>query len=189
MEFRSFDIEGPWEIIPGKIVDARGYFSETFRLDRFSERIEAATFVQDNESLNLASGTVRGIHFQSQPAAQGKLVRCLSGRVFDVAVDLRRNSPNYGRWVSVILSPDENNHLWVPIGFGHAFCTLEPNSVISYRVTSFYSPENDLGVAWDDPDIAITWPDVADSSTLSGKDRDQPSLAALPAYFTVEDAR
>ena len=145
-------------------------------------------FVQENQSLSIRPGTVRGLHFQANPAAQGKLVRCLAGRIVDVAVDLRRGSPTFGQWISTILSPEENNQLWVPVGFGHGFCTLEPNSVISYRVTGYYSPEHDKGVAWDDPDIAVDWPDIADPETLSAKDRVQPRLADLPPYFAAEAA-
>jgi dTDP-4-dehydrorhamnose 3,5-epimerase len=114
-------------------------------------------------------------------------VRCLAGRVVDVAVDLRHDSSTFGRWISVILTPEQNNQLWVPLGFGHAFCTLEPDSVIGYRVTSYYSPENDKGVAWDDAEIGIDWPDVADPGTLSAKDRVQPRLPDLPAYFSMKD--
>lgn len=187
MEFRSFEVDGPLEIIPRKVEDERGYFSEIFRLNTFLDRAPGNEFVQDNQSLSVRAGTVRGIHFQSPPAAQGKLVRCLAGRLVDVAVDLRADSPTYGRWISVILSTDENNQLWVPVGFGHAFCTLEPNSVISYRVTSYYSPENDKGLAWDDPAIGVHWPDIADRGTLSAKDRCQPRLADLPHYFSMED--
>ena len=187
MEFGSFEISGPIEVTPRKIEDERGYFSEIFRLSSFREHAGDIEFVQDNQSLSVKTGTVRGIHFQSHPAAQGKLVRCLAGRLVDVAVDLRADSPTYGRWISVTLSPSENNQLWVPVGFGHGFCTLEPNTVISYRVTSYYSPENDKGVAWDDPEIGIEWPDVADPSTLSEKDRTQPPLASLPSYFAMKD--
>lgn len=183
MEFKSFDLEGPLEIVPRKIEDDRGYFSEIFRSSSFAERAGVVDFVQDNQSLSVRAGTIRGIHFQTNPFAQGKLVRCLAGKVLDVAVDLRRDSPAYGCWTAVTLTPEDNNQLWVPVGFGHAFCTLEPNSVISYRVTNYYSPQNDHGVAWDDPDIAIDWPSVADASTLSAKDRAQPSLADLPTYF------
>ena len=186
MQFRTFDISGPIEILPAKIEDERGYFSEVFRLEPFLERAGPVEFVQDNQSLNVRTGTIRGIHFQALPAGQGKLVRCLSGSVFDVAVDLRRDSPTYGRWASVILTPQSNNQLWVPVGFGHAFCTLEPSSIVHYRVTSYYSPQHDGGVAWDDPDIAIGWPDVADASTLSAKDRVQPSLVDLPKHFSME---
>lgn len=186
MKFRAFDIEGPLEVVPRKIEDDRGYFSEIFRLSAFTECAGTVEFVQENQSLSARSGTIRGIHFQAHPAAQGKLVRCLAGSVLDVAVDLRRGSSSFGRWISVTLTPEANNQLWVPVGFGHAFCTLEPNSVIGYRVSTYYSPEHDRGVAWDDPEIAIDWPDVADPSTLSAKDRAQPKLAQLPAYFSME---
>jgi dTDP-4-dehydrorhamnose 3,5-epimerase len=187
MEFRTLGPDGPLEIIPRKIEDERGYFSEIFRLRDFAARVGPTAFVQDNQSLSVRAGTVRGIHFQSHPEAQGKLVRCLAGRLVDVAVDLRRDSPTFSKWVSVVLSPEDNNQLWVPVGFGHAFCTLEPDTIISYRVTSYYSPEHDKGVAWDDPDIAVDWPSIADPETLSAKDRKQPSLAELPAYFSMED--
>lgn len=186
MEIRSFDLPGPLEILPRKIEDERGYFSEIFRLGAFAELAGPVDFVQDNQSLSVRTGTVRGIHFQTHPAAQGKLVRCLAGRLVDVAVDLRHDAATYGNWISVVLTPEANNQLWIPEGFGHAFCTLEPNSIISYRVTSYYSPENDKGVAWNDPDIAISWPEVADPTTLSTKDRRQPSLAELPAYFSMK---
>ena len=188
MEFRTFDLDGPVEIIPRKIEDERGYFSEIFRLNTFSELASNAEFVQDNQSLSVRVGTIRGIHFQTHPFAQGKLVRCLSGRLFDVAVDIRSDSPTFGRWISIVLTQQDNNQLWVPAGFGHGFCTLEPNSVISYRVTNYYSPEHDKGISWDDPDIGIDWPQIADPETLSGKDRLQPTLAELPAYFWMSDS-
>lgn len=187
MDFCTFECDGLLEIKPRKIADDRGYFSEIFRLQSFVEIAGPVEFVQDNQSLSIRPGTIRGIHFQSHPQAQGKLVRCLAGRLLDVAVDLRADSRTYGKWISVVLSPEENNQLWVPIGFGHAFCTLEPNSVISYRVTSYYSPENDRGVAWDDPQVGIDWPDIADPATLSTKDREQPSLAELATYFAISD--
>jgi dTDP-4-dehydrorhamnose 3,5-epimerase len=186
MEIRSFGLAGPLEIVPRKIEDERGYFSETFRLAAFAELAGSVEFVQDNQSLSVRPGTIRGIHFQTLPFAQGKLVRCLAGRVMDDAVDLRHGSPDYSRWISVTLTPEDNNQLWVPVGFGHAFCTLEPNSVISYRVTNYYSPQNDRGLAWDDPHIAIDWPALADPDTLSAKDRNQPSLTDLPAYFPMK---
>lgn len=185
MEFRSFDIEGPLELTPQKFEDERGYFSEIFRLDVFVQRAGALDFVQENQSLSVREGTIRGIHFQTNPRAQGKLVRCTAGMLFDVAVDLRRNSATYGKWISVILTAEKLNQLWIPPGFGHGFCTLEPHSVITYRVTDYYSPEHDKGVAWDDPDIGIDWPEVADSATLSAKDRVQPALAELGALFSM----
>jgi len=187
LEFRNFDIDGPLEIIPRKIEDERGYFSEIFRLNAFRQRVPGVEFVQDNQSLSVRAGTIRGLHFQTKPAAQGKLVRCLAGKLIDVVVDLRVNSPTYAQWVAVTLSSEDNNQLWVPVGFGHGFCTLEPNTVISYRVTDYYSREYDTGVAWDDPEIAIDWPSIADPDSLSGKDRQQRRLADLPAYFSMED--
>ena len=183
MEFRKFGIDGPIEIIPRKIEDERGYFSEIFRLSSFAEAVHPVEFIQDNQSLSVRAGTIRGLHFQTKPATQGKLVRCLAGRLLDVAVDVRSDSPTYGRWISVELSPEENNQLWVPVGFAHGFCTLEPNSITSYRVTSFYSREHDKGVAWDDAAFGIEWPEIADPDTLSAKDRVQPRLSELPAYF------
>lgn len=187
MEFRSFEVDGPFEIRPRKIEDERGYFAEIFRANRFDERVNDVQFVQENQSLSVRTGTVRGLHFQAEPFAQGKLVRCLAGRLFDVVVDLRSDSPSFGRWISVELSPQKCNQLWVPAGFGHGFCTLEPNSVISYRVTNYYSPEHDKGVAWDDPAIGINWPDIADPQTLSGKDRHLPGLAGLRSHFTMSE--
>jgi dTDP-4-dehydrorhamnose 3,5-epimerase len=189
MDFCSFEIDGPLEILPGKIEDERGYFSEVYRLSSFAERAGTVEFVQDNQSLSVRVGTIRGLHFQTPPAAQGKLVRCLAGTLFDVAVDLRADSPTFGRWISVVLSPGDNNQLWVPPGFAHGFCTLEPNSIVSYRVTSYYSAEHDMGVAWNDPDIAVAWPELANPETLSAKDRRQPGLRDLPAYFSMKDSR
>ena len=183
MEFRQFTVAGPVEIRPAKIVDERGYFSEIFRADKFAQISDPSVFVQENQSLSVRAGTIRGLHFQIEPAAQGKLIRCIQGRLFDVAVDLRSGSPTFGHSISIILSPEENNQLWVPLGFAHGFCTLEPNSITSYRVTSFYSREHDKGVAWDDPAFGIEWPEIADPDTLSAKDRVQPSLSELPAYF------
>lgn len=185
MKFCAFSIDGPAEITPRKIEDERGYFSELFRADAFAKEFGETVFVQDNQSLSVRSGTVRGIHFQSPPLAQAKLVRCLAGKVFDVAVDLRHDSHSYGRWISTVLTPEANNHLWLPTGFGHAFCTLEPNSVLGYRVTDYYSPLNDLGVAWDDPAIAIEWPDIADPGTLSAKDQALPAFRDLPHFFSL----
>lgn len=187
MEFRSFEIDGPFEIKPRKIEDERGYFAEMFRLNSFAERVPGVEFVQENQSLSVRPGTIRGIHFQSKPAAQGKLVRCLAGSLMDVVVDLRKNSPTFGGWLSAILTPEECNQLWVPVGFGHAFCSLEPNTIISYRVTSYYSEGHDKGVAWNDPDIGVSWPAIADAETLSAKDRRQPRLSELPAFFSMDE--
>ena len=188
MDFRIFDIHGPFEITPRKIEDERGYFSEIFRESVFAERAGPVRFVQDNQSLSVRRGTVRGFHFQTPPAAQGKLVRCLAGKLLDVAVDIRSDSPTYGRWIAVELSPRRCNQLWVPPGFAHGFCTLEPETIISYRVSAYFSPEHDKGLAWDDPEIGVEWPKIADPRTLSAKDRSQPHLADLPGYFAMETA-
>ena len=186
MEFRNLPISGLLEIQPRRIGDARGYFAETFRQDRFAEAAGAVDFVQENESLSATVGTLRGLHFQSNPAAQGKLVRCVAGAIFDVAVDLRHGSPSYGQWAGVELRADLGNQLWVPAGFAHGFCTLQPDTIVSYKVTSYYSPQDDKGVLWNDPAIGVVWPLEANAETLSGKDRVQPLLADLPVYFSID---
>lgn len=187
MDFSDFPLSGPIEIRPARHGDERGYFSEIFRAESFTAAAGAYSFVQENQSLSARVGTVRGLHFQTSPMAQGKLVRCVAGAIFDVAVDLRHDSPDYGKWIAVELSAEAGNQLWVPPGFGHGFCTLRPDSVVCYKVTAYYSPENDAGVRWDDPAIGVQWPAVADAGTLSGKDRVQPLLAELPALFSVKD--
>lgn len=184
MQVQSFDIPDVKLIIPSHIGDERGYFAETFRADLFAHRCGEIAFVQDNESLSAKAGTIRGLHFQSNPHAQGKLVRCTAGALFDVAVDIRQGSPSFGQWVGETLTPENGKQLWVPAGFAHGFCSLKPDTVICYKVTDYYSAECDKGLAWDDPAIAIAWPDLADADTLSAKDRKQPMLSELPAYFT-----
>lgn len=186
MEFIKLPLPGVIEMRPRRLGDERGYFSEIFRLAPFRAEAGPVDFVQENESLSAKVGTVRGLHFQTDPFAQGKLVRCTAGAIFDVAVDLRRDSPSYGRWVAVTLSPKLGNQLWIPAGFAHGFCTLEPDSVVNYKVTAYYSGEHDRGVAWDDPAIAVDWPEVADAETLSAKDRVQPRLAELDPCFSMD---
>jgi dTDP-4-dehydrorhamnose 3,5-epimerase len=185
MEFAKTALEGVIEIRPKRLGDERGYFAEIFRLAEFREQAGSFDFVQENESLSARVGTVRGLHFQTEPFAQGKLVRCTHGAIFDVAVDLRTGSGTYGQWVGVVLSPESGNQLWVPPGFAHGFCTLAPDTVVNYKVTALYSHPNDKGVAWNDPAIGIEWPAEADPETLSAKDRVQPLLAELPAWFSV----
>lgn len=183
MEVESFEIADVKLFIPRHIGDERGYFSETFRADLFTQHCGNVGFVQDNESMSANAGTVRGLHFQCAPHAQGKLVRCTAGALFDVAIDIRHGSPTYGRWIAETLTPENGKQLWVPAGFAHGFCSLKPNTVICYKVTDYYSVECDKGLAWDDPAINIKWPDIADPGTLSAKDRSQPLLADLPVYF------
>jgi dTDP-4-dehydrorhamnose 3,5-epimerase len=186
MEFRTFEIAGPVEVTPQRHTDDRGYFAEILRMDDLCRQIGEVEFVQVNESLSIHTGTIRGIHFQIPPEAQGKLVRCVAGAIFDVAVDLRQESPSFGKWLAITLTAGRGNQLWIPPGFGHAFSTLEPNSIVSYRVTDYYSREHDMGIAWDDPDLAIDWPDSVDEQTLSSKDRSQPAFRDFPAYFSMK---
>lgn len=186
MQAKPTSLPEVMEILPARHVDARGYFSETFRADWFAANISPLAFVQENQSLSRKRGVVRGLHFQSAPFAQGKLVKCLIGAIFDVAVDIRRGSPDYGVWTAVTLSAETGNQVWVPPGFLHGFCTLTENAVVSYKVTAYYSGNNDLGVRWNDPDIGINWPTETDVSTLSDKDSRQPLLKDLASYFEYE---
>ena len=172
------------KILPARIGDHRGYFSEIFKDDWFRGNIADVTFVQDNQSLSTAKGTVRGLHFQLDPFAQGKLVRCISGAIFDVAVDIRVGSPTYGRWVGAVLAAKDGAQLWIPVGFAHGFATLEPDTVIHYKVTAPYSATHDRGLRWDDPDIGIDWPVALEDASLSDKDRAQPRLAQLSPAFS-----
>jgi dTDP-4-dehydrorhamnose 3,5-epimerase len=187
MEFSRFSIAGPIAIMPVRHGDARGYFCEVFRADRFVQQAGAIDLVQENQSMSAQTGTIRGLHFQIAPAAQGKLVRCVVGAIFDVAVDIRHDSPTFGQWVGAELTADNGQQLWVPAGFAHGFCTLVPDTVVAYKVSTYYSPAHDRGIAWDDPALAIAWPAVADAQTLSAKDRVQPRLADLAPVFSVKD--
>lgn len=187
MEFRTFAVSGPLLVVPKRHGDARGYFMETFKVDAFEGAAGHFPFVQENQSLSARVGTIRGLHFQTRPMAQGKLVRCVAGAIWDVAVDIRHDSPSFGQWVAAELSADNGEQLWVPPGFAHGFCTLRPDSVVSYKCTAYYSPENDRGMRWDDPALGIDWPAEADADTLSGKDRVQPLLAELPPLFSMGD--
>ena len=163
--------------------DARGYFAETYARPAFVEHGLAHDFIQDNQSSSAMAGAVRGLHFQQPPFAQAKLVRVLSGRILDVAVDLRQSSPSYGRHVAVELSDESGDQLLIPAGFAHGFCTLEPNCVVFYKVDAVYSAAHDRGVNWADPKLAIEWPVAAERAVLSDKDRKQPMLEDLAPVF------
>jgi dTDP-4-dehydrorhamnose 3,5-epimerase len=170
-------------IIPRKLGDHRGFFSETYNRRAFEEAGLMFEYVQDNHSLSAEVGTVRGLHFQSPPFAQDKLVRVIRGAILDVVVDLRVSSPTFGKHETIELSADNWRQLLVPVGFAHGFCTLEPDTEVLYKVTSYYSAANDLGVAWDDPALGIAWPVAADEAILSNKDRAHPLLKDLAAIF------
>ncbi|ADH87420.1 dTDP-4-dehydrorhamnose 3,5-epimerase [Ancylobacter novellus DSM 506] len=171
--------------------DGRGYFCETYKKPAFDAFGIDLAFVQDNESLSRPVGVVRGLHFQTPPMAQAKLVRVLRGAIFDVAVDIRRGSPSYGKWVAATLTAEEGNQLFMPHGFAHGFCTLEPDTLIAYKVDAPYSRPNDAGIAWDDPDLAIDWPVTTETAVLSDKDRVQPRLRdyASPFAYAPETVR
>jgi dTDP-4-dehydrorhamnose 3,5-epimerase len=170
-------------ITPKKFGDHRGFFSEVYNRATFAEAGIALDFVQDNQSLSAQVGTLRGLHFQSAPFAQDKLVRVTRGKILDVAVDIRKGSPTFGQHVAVELSAENWRQLLVPIGFAHGFVTLEPDTEVMYKVTNIYSAANDHGLAWDDPDLGIAWPIPAEGVTLSDKDRKHPRLRDLPEFF------
>ncbi|GJE18947.1 dTDP-4-dehydrorhamnose 3,5-epimerase [Methylobacterium marchantiae] len=170
-------------IVPNRFGDDRGWFSETFRADTLAGAGIDDVFVQDNQSFSTQSGTVRGLHFQLEPAGQAKLVRVLSGSVLDVAVDLRRGSSTYGSHVAVRLDAADGKQLYVPVGFAHGFCTLEPDTMVAYKVSAYYSREHDRNLAWNDPDLAIDWPVDEGKAILSDKDRAAPSFTQLSLVF------
>jgi dTDP-4-dehydrorhamnose 3,5-epimerase len=179
----SASIEAVKIITPQAFFDARGFLYEAYNRSRFVENGIAMEFVQDTQSLSVEAGTIRGLHFQSAPAAQGKLVRVLSGSIFCVAVDLRRSSPTHGKWTAENLSADERKQMFIPVGFAHGFCTLEPNTCVFYKATACYSPAHDFGVAWDDPDVGIDWPVLPGKAILSDRDTRLPRLNALADHF------
>jgi dTDP-4-dehydrorhamnose 3,5-epimerase len=162
--------------------DERGFFLETYHRDKYREGGITATFVQDNHSRS-AADTLRGLHAQEK-RPQGKLVRCIEGEIFDVAVDVRRGSPTFGRWVAVVLSADNFRQLWIPEGFLHGFCVLSPLAQVEYKCTDLYAPDDELSVAWNDPDLGVRWPVTA--PRVSPRDQRAPTLAAvtdrLPVY-------
>jgi dTDP-4-dehydrorhamnose 3,5-epimerase len=166
-----------------RISDARGYFCETFQREDFAAQGLDIDFLQDNQSCSNRPGTVRGLHFQRAPFAQTKLIRVLRGRIFDVAVDLRRSSPSFGSHVAVELSSEGDEQLLIPAGFAHGFCTLEPDTVVFYKVDQVYSAAHDGGVNWADPELRIKWPVAAAEAILSEKDCQLPMLRDLPGVF------
>jgi dTDP-4-dehydrorhamnose 3,5-epimerase len=168
---------------PRRHHDPRGFFAETFRQDLFQSAAGSTVFVQENHSLSRAVGTIRGLHFQVPPRAQGKLIQVIRGAIVDVAVDIRVGSLTFGQHVRVVLSAENGQQLWVPIGFAHGLCTTEPDTEVAYKVTDYYSPTHDRGLAFDDPALAIDWGVDPRRTILSAKDRQHPRLAELPQSF------
>jgi dTDP-4-dehydrorhamnose 3,5-epimerase len=166
-------------ITPKRHGDARGWFAETWSERALAGTVAATTFVQDNQAFSAAKGTLRGLHFQTAPATQGKLIRALRGAIFDVAVDVRPGSPTYGRWASAELTAEGGEQLWIPRGFAHGYCTITDDCEIFYKVDNPYAPQSEGGIIWNDPDLAIPWP-VDGEPLLSPKDQVLPRLKDLP---------
>lgn len=179
-----FPVAGPLLVQTRRFEDSRGFFSETYNARAFAEAGISSVFVQDNHSLSREKGTVRGLHFQRPPHAQEKLIRVAKGRILDVAVDIRKGSPTYGKHVAVELTGADGRQLYIPAGFAHGFCTLVPDTEVIYKVTDFWSPDCEDGVLWNDPALAITWPDFA-GALLAAKDAALAPLGALDSPFTL----
>ncbi len=184
MDIRRFGIDGPCLLTPRQFADTRGVFAEILNARRFAAVLGPdAVFVQDNLSRSRRAGTVRALHFQKPPHAQGKLVRVSRGRIRDVAVDLRKRSGSYGRHVAVELSAEALELFWVPPGFAHGFVTLEDDTEVTYKTTAYYSPEDEVGIAWNDPLLGIDWGVSDAGAVLTDRDRAQPGFAALVSPF------
>lgn len=185
MEFVPAPIADVIEIRPTRFGDERGWFSETYRRDRFGDAGIDLDFVQDNESFSAPVGTLRGLHYQLPPAAQDKLVRVIRGSILDVAVDIREGSPTFGEHVTCTLSAEAGNQLFVPAGFAHGFLTLTPHVHVAYKVTSLYDADAERTIRWNDPALGIDWPtiDGVDAPTLSARDAAAPDLADQPDRF------
>jgi dTDP-4-dehydrorhamnose 3,5-epimerase len=173
-------------IRPRRFGDERGWFMETYSLARYADLGVACPFVQDNHSMSRDPGVLRGLHWQAPPHAQAKLVRCVRGRIWDVAVDVRAGSPTFGRWVAAELGAENSHQLFVPIGFAHGFVTLEPGTEVEYKVSSDYAPQSEGGVAWNDPDLSLPWPLAGRAPILSDKDRLLPRLSEAAAPFVYD---
>ncbi|WP_127489958.1 dTDP-4-dehydrorhamnose 3,5-epimerase [Paenibacillus ehimensis] len=174
-------LEGVVIVEPAVFGDNRGFFMESYNSEKFKKLGIDYDFVQDNHSLSVETGVLRGLHYQLNPKAQTKLVRVAAGAIYDVAVDIRKGSPTFGQWVGVIISAANKRQLLVPKGFAHGFCTLVPNTEVLYKVDEFYSPEHDRGIAWNDPELGIDWPTA--NPILSDKDGKHPVLKDAEINF------
>ncbi len=186
LKVRELGLDGVVEIVPTQFADERGFFSEVYNAQRMQEAGIAIDFVQDNHSLSVQKGVLRGLHFQTPPFAQDKLVRVVRGSVFDVIVDIRKGSPTFGKWVSMVVSAEKWNQVLVPKGFAHGFLTLEPNTEFLYKVSNYYSKECDRSVRFDDPAIGIEWPIDMSDLILSDKDKNAPLLSETDTGFVYE---
>ena len=181
MKVTPLKLKGASIIEPNVHGDSRGYFMESYNESMQQQQGISHTFIQDNQSLSAEPGVLRGLHYQLKPKAQTKLLRVLSGAIYDVIVDIRRNSPTFGQWVGVILSEHNHRQLLVPQGFAHGFCTLVPNTLVFYKVDEYYSPEHDRGILWNDPALGIDWP--TSNPILSDKDQRHPLLQDAELNF------
>lgn len=181
MKLISTKMQGLFIIEPAVFGDNRGFFMESYNVQKFKELGMEYPFVQDNHSLSMETGVLRGMHYQLNPKAQTKLVRVSAGAIYDVVVDIRKNSPTFGQWAGFILSAANKRQLLVPKGFAHGFCTIVPNTEVLYKVDEYYSPENDRGIAWNDPSLAIDWPTT--NPILSEKDSKHPLLKDAEINF------
>jgi len=183
MEIQTFDIEGLKLLIPKCFGDNRGWFFETYSKTRFLENGIDIEFVQDNHSMSRDKEILRGLHFQNNPKAQTKLIRCTKGEILDVVVDIRKNSKTYKQWVSIKLTEENKNQLLIPKGFAHGFLTLTEDCEVQYKVDEFYSPENDRSIRFDDPDINVDWGVDLSTVILSEKDKNAKLLKDSDANF------
>lgn len=175
MDITEAPLKGVYIITPKVIGDERGYFMESFKKEHFAAHDIDHAFVQDNESLSVQKGTLRGLHYQLPPYEQAKLVRVVRGAIYDVAVDIRKSSPTFGQWFGIELNETNKRQLYIPRGFAHGFVTLEPNVIVQYKVDQYYNAEADRGIIWNDPAINIDWPEGP--FVLSNKDKHHPTLA------------
>jgi dTDP-4-dehydrorhamnose 3,5-epimerase len=189
MQTERTDIEDIVVVVPTKRGDSRGYFSETYNRKLFATLGINVEFVQDNHVYSADRGLLRGLHFQIPPRAQGKLVRCVRGTILDVAVDIRQGSPNYGRHVAIELSAVNWKQIWIPPGFAHGYVTLESDCEVIYKVTDYWVPECERGIAWNDPSLHIDWRISPNNVTLSDKDRKNSTLAEAEAVFQYDQRK
>ena len=183
MQIERFTIDDIFVVTPLKRIDHRGFFSETYRSEALRAHGVTADFIQENHVYSAERGVLRGLHFQIPPRAQGKLVRCIRGAILDVAVDIRKHSPTYSRHVALELSAANWKQLWVPPGFAHGYITLEPDCEVIYKVTDYWAPESERGIAWNDPGLGIDWRYSASDIIIADKDRSHPCLADVDPVF------